>query len=71
MQIELPTEIDEASAAAIVAALELLLATEQAAAPAAGPTVSAWAVAGCQENQGMLATRRPITWANADRIRER
>jgi hypothetical protein len=68
MQIKIETPIDDQTAAAIMAALALLLDTNDAPMPDLEPPHSAWAVAGILEGQGLPGTRSAVAWATADRI---
>jgi hypothetical protein len=58
MQIEITTQVDEETAAAIVAAIALLLADEGPA-DLSAPRRSAWALAGIRESH---ADARPVGW---------
>jgi hypothetical protein len=68
-QINLPNvhDTDDATVAAIVAALTQLLAEHEVTAPPAPPARSAWAIAGIRAAHGLPSARTRASWSQADR----
>ncbi|MDZ4718906.1 MAG: hypothetical protein SH847_10690 [Roseiflexaceae bacterium] len=68
MQIKIETAIDDQTAAAIVAALEIMLRADGSHSAAPEPAQSAWAAAGTLAGQGLPGAKGRVTWSTADRI---
>ena len=68
MNIQIDGTIDEETAAAIVAAVELTLAVENRVATQAQPQRSPWATAGRLAALGIPSARGSVGWSDAERV---